>query len=91
MYVQPVFILVNVLNKKTTTSQNMPPKWREVVVNGDGNCFYRAAALWKDEISDEEHEETPWSSDSLSCHFSPRTPQRILSGEARSRELRQKL
>ena len=79
------------------TSQDMPPKWREVV-NGDGNCFYRAVALWKDEISDEEHEETPWSSDSLrkiqgfvSCHFSPRTPQRILSGEARSRELRRKL
>ena len=57
MYVQPVFILVNVLNKKIMTSQNMPPKWREVVVNGDGNCFYGAVALWKDEISDEEHEE----------------------------------
>ena len=38
---------------------------REVVVHGDGNYFYRAVALWKDEISDEKHEEIPRSSDSL--------------------------
>ena len=29
----------------------------EVVVRGDGNCFYPAIALWRDEMSDEKHEE----------------------------------
>ena len=38
-------------------SGNLPPKRREIVVRGDGNCFYRAIALWNDEISDEKHEE----------------------------------
>ena len=38
-------------------SGNLPPRRREVVVRGDGNCFYRAIALWNDEISDEKHEE----------------------------------
>ena len=78
---------------------------RKSVVSGYGNCFYQAVALWKDEISDERHEEIPRSSDSLfwivlfevssglgmrflSYRFSP---WRILSGKARSRELRQKL
>ena len=32
MYVQPIFILVNVSNKKITTSENTPPQRREVVV-----------------------------------------------------------
>ena len=35
----------------------LPPQRREVVVRGDGNCFYRAIALWNDEVSDEKHEE----------------------------------
>ena len=35
-------------------SENMLPQWREVVISGDENYFYRAVALWKDEISDEE-------------------------------------
>ena len=38
---------------------------REVFVSGEGNHFYQAIALWKDEVSDEKHEETPCSSDSL--------------------------
>ena len=38
---------------------------REVFVSGEGNHFYQAIALWKNEVSDEKHEETPWSSDSL--------------------------
>ena len=38
---------------------------REVFVSGEGNHFYQAIALWKDEVSDEKHEETHWSSDSL--------------------------
>ena len=38
-------------------SGNLPPQRREVVVRGDGNCFYRAIALWNDEVSDEKHEE----------------------------------
>ena len=99
------FILVHVLKEQITTSKNIPPQRREVVVSGYGNCFYQAVALWKDEISDERHEEIPRSSDSLfwivlfevssglgmrllSYRFSP---WRILSGKARSRELRQKL
>ena len=39
MYVQPIFILVNVSNKQITTSENISPQRREVVVNGDGNCI----------------------------------------------------
>ena len=35
-------------------SENVPPQRREVVVSGDENYFYRAVALWKDEISDEK-------------------------------------
>ena len=42
MNVQSVFILVSVLIKQITTSENIPPQSREVAVNGDGNCFYRA-------------------------------------------------
>ena len=38
---------------------------REVVVYGNRNYFYWAVAFWKDEISDEKHEEIPRSSDSL--------------------------
>ena len=33
------------------------PQRSEVTVRGDGNCFYRAVALWRDEMSDEKHEE----------------------------------
>ena len=39
MYVQPIFILVNVSNKQITTSENITPQRREVVVNCDGNCI----------------------------------------------------
>ncbi|RMX39312.1 hypothetical protein pdam_00017862, partial [Pocillopora damicornis] len=53
------FILVHVLKEQITTSENIPPQRREVVVSGYGNCFYQAVALWKDEISDERHEEIP--------------------------------
>ena len=38
-------------------SGNLPPQRREIVVRGDGNCFYRAIALWRDETSDKKHEE----------------------------------
>ena len=38
-------------------SGNVPPRRRAVVVRGDGNCFYRAIALWRDEMTDEKHEE----------------------------------
>ena len=57
-------MLVNVFNEQITTFENIPPLRREVV-HWDGNNFYRAVALWKDEISDEKHEEIPRSSDSL--------------------------
>ena len=43
----------------------MPPLRREVIVHRDGNYFYQAVALWKDEISNEKYEEIPCSSDSL--------------------------
>ena len=58
-FVLPVFILDNVINKQLTTSENIPPQRREVVVSVDGNYFYRAIVLWKDEISDEKHKEIP--------------------------------
>ena len=35
----------------------LPPQRREIVVRGDGNCFYRAIALWRDETSDGKHGE----------------------------------
>ena len=40
-------------------SRNVPPQGSEVIVRGDRNCFYRAIAssLWRDEMSDEKHEE----------------------------------
>ena len=65
MCVQPILILVGLLNKQITTFQNIPLQRREVVDSGDGNCFYRAAALRKDEMSGKKHEEIPKSSDSL--------------------------
>ena len=58
-------MLVNVFNEQITMFENIPLLRREVVVHGDGKYFYRAVALWKDEISDEKHEEIPRSSDSL--------------------------
>ena len=38
-------------------SGNVPRQRSEVVVRGDGNCFYRAIALCRDEMSDEKQEE----------------------------------
>ena len=38
-------------------SGNVPPQRTDVVVKGDGNCFYRAIAFWRGEMSDEKHEE----------------------------------
>ena len=35
----------------------LPPQRREIVVRGDGNCFYRAIALWRNETGDRKHEE----------------------------------
>ena len=35
----------------------LPPQRREIVVGGDGNCFYRAIALWRDETGDRKREE----------------------------------
>ena len=56
---------MNALNIQITTSENIPSHRREVFVSGDGNCFYRTVARWKNEINDEIHEEIPKSSDSL--------------------------
>ena len=47
------------------TSGNLPPQRREIVVRGDGNCFYRAIALRRDETSDKKHEEIRRLSSSL--------------------------
>ena len=41
------------------------PQRTEVVVRGDGNCFYRAIALWRDETSDRKHGEIRRLSNSL--------------------------
>ena len=51
------FLISYVLHKRITASGNLPPQRREVVVRVDENCFYRAIALWRDEMSDEKHEE----------------------------------
>lgn len=91
MYLQPVLIHVNVSNKQFATSEKMPPQRREVGVSGHGNCFYRAFALWKDDISDEKLEEIPRSSDTLfekNLLFPSKFPWRILLRKERSRELR---
>ena len=37
-------------------SGNVPPQRSEVVVRENGNCFSRAIALWRDEMSDDKHE-----------------------------------
>ena len=65
IYEQLVFMFFNVFNEQIMTFENIPPSRREVVVHRDENYFHRAVALWKDEISDEKHEEIPRSSDSL--------------------------
>ena len=41
----------------------MCPQRREIVIRGNGDCFYPAVALWRDETNDEKHEEiSRWSS-----------------------------
>ena len=49
----------------------LPPQRREIVVRGDGNCFYRAIALWRDETSDRKHGEIR----RLSSNFIEQHPQ----------------
>ena len=44
------------LNKQFAASENIPPQSREVVLSRNGNCFYRALVLRRDEINDEKHE-----------------------------------
>ena len=93
MYVQPVFILVNALNKQVTTCENISLQRREVVVSGDENCFHRAVDLW-----------TQWktwgilkSSESLferkerSFELQLFSSNSLKENQARSREPRQKL
>ena len=46
-------------------SGNLPPQRREIVVRGDVNCFYRAIALWRDEMTDEKYDEIRRLSSSL--------------------------
>ena len=65
MYLQPVFTLVNVLNKKITTSEIYLLKGRKSLSAEIENCFYQTVSLWKDEISDKNQEEIPRSSDIL--------------------------
>ena len=65
MYVQPVFTLVNVLNKKITTSEIYLLKGRKSLSAEIENCFYQTVSLWKDEISDKNQEEIPRSNDIL--------------------------
>lgn len=54
---------MNNFDKQITVAENIPPQSREVVVSRNGNCFYRA--LWKDETSNEKHEEINRSSSSM--------------------------
>ena len=59
------FLISYVFYKEIMASGNLPPQRREIVVRGDVNCFYRAIALWRDEMSDEKHEEIRRLSSSL--------------------------
>ena len=54
--VQPVLVLVNVFDKQITAAENVCPQRREVIINGNGNCFHRAVALGRDETGDNKHE-----------------------------------
>ena len=54
---QSVFALVTVFDRQITQAENLRFQRREVIDGGNGNCFYRAVALWKNETSDEKHEE----------------------------------
>ena len=65
MYLFPVFILVNEINRQITTSEIYLLKRDTSLSGGDGNCFYRAVALLKDEDSDEKYVEISRSSESL--------------------------
>ena len=49
--VRPVFLLV------TSSVFWKCAQRSKVIVRGYGNCFYRAITLWRDETSDEKHEE----------------------------------
>ena len=53
------FLISYFFYKQIIASGNVPvpPQRSEVVVRGDGNCFYRANALWRNEMSDEKREE----------------------------------
>ena len=51
------FLISYFFYKQIMASGNVPPQKGEVVVRGHGNCFYRANALWRDEMSDEKYEE----------------------------------
>ena len=55
--VQPVLVLVNVFDKQITAAENVCPQRREVIINGNGNCFHRTVALGRDETSYDKHEE----------------------------------
>ena len=67
LYMYSLFscFLTYLINKLRRLKIIILPLRREVVVHRDGNYFYRAVSLWKDEIGDEKHEEIPRSSDSL--------------------------
>ena len=71
--------------------------WSEIIhVNSQSH----AVDLWKNETSNGKRKEIARSRNNLSrkiqmfflsCHFSPRTPLRVLSGKVRSRELQKKM
>ena len=65
MYVQPIFILVNVSNKQITTSEKYTSSKERSRCQRRRKLYYRAVALLKDEMSGEHHEEIPRSSDAL--------------------------
>ena len=65
MYVQPIFILVNVSNKQITTSEKHTSSKERSRCQRRRKLYYRAVALRKDEMSGEKHEEIPRSSDAL--------------------------
>ena len=64
--VQPAFLISYFFYKQIMDYGNVPPQRSEVVFRGDRKCFYHAFALWRDEMSNEKHEEIRRLSSALS-------------------------
>ena len=99
VYLFPVFILVNEINRQITTSEIYLLKG-DTSLSGEMEIvftelllFWRMKTAMKNMWKSLDQLKVCWKKNLkvLSWHFPPRTSWRILSGKAISRELRQKL